>query len=60
MLSNHLCSDTALNGKATNADLVLRETELLESCTSSNLDLGGDDIDTRDLFRNRVLDLAGS
>jgi hypothetical protein len=58
--SNHLCSYTALNGKATNADLILREAKLLESCTSSNLDLGGHDIDTCDLLGDGVLDLAGS
>jgi hypothetical protein len=40
--------------------MVLGQTELLERCTSSDLDLCRNNIDTSDLFGNGVLDLAKS
>lgn len=45
-----LRSDTALDGEASLRDGFLGETELREGGTSSNLDLGGDDVDTSDLL----------
>ena len=37
--------------------MVLGETELLERCTSGNLNLSCDNVDTRDFLGDRVLDL---
>jgi hypothetical protein len=51
------CSDTALEGKAACGDVVLGQTELLKRCTSSNLDLCGNDVDTSDFLSDGVLDL---
>jgi hypothetical protein len=50
--------DTALEGEASCRDVVLGKTELLERGASSDLDLGGDDIDAGDFFGDGVLDLA--
>jgi hypothetical protein len=47
-----------LDSKAASRDAVLCEAKLLEGSTSCNLDLCCDDIDTRDLFRDGVFDLA--
>lgn len=49
--------DAALDRVATLGDCLLREAELGERRSSSDLDLGGDDIDSRDLLRDGVLDL---
>ena len=37
--------------------MVLSQTKLLKRCTSSDLDLGCNDIDTSDLLGDGVLDL---
>jgi len=50
--------DTALEGETSSRDMVLGQTELFEGCTSSDLDLGGYNIDTSDFLGNGVLDLA--
>lgn len=56
-LGRILGGDTALDGETTSRDALLRQAQLLERGTGSNLDLGGDDINTRDLFGDGVLDL---
>lgn len=55
--SGILGGDTALNGESTTVDRLLSETELSEGDTAGDLDLGGDNVDTGDLFSDRVLDL---
>ena len=49
--------DAALEGEAAGRDVVLRETELLERCTSRDLDLRSDDVDARNFFRDGMFDL---
>ncbi|KAI6766709.1 hypothetical protein HG531_011931 [Fusarium graminearum] len=56
-LGRILSCDTALDGKATSRDAILSKTELVQSSTSSNLNLGGNDIDSGNLLSDRVLDL---
>lgn len=43
-------SDTALNRKAALCDRVLRQTKLRKSCTSCDLNLGGDYVKSRDFL----------
>lgn len=38
--------------------MILRQAKLLESGSSSDLDLGSDNVNARDLFCDSVLDLA--
>lgn len=49
--------DTALDGKTTSGDSVLGKAELRKSSTSSDLDLGSDNINAGDFLSNGVLDL---
>lgn len=46
--------DTALNGKAALRDSVLRQAQLRERRTSSDLNLSSDNVDTRDLLCTRI------
>ena len=48
--SSVFCSDTALDCKATLCDRVLRQTKLRKSRTSCDLNLGGDDVESRDFL----------
>jgi hypothetical protein len=50
--------DTALERKTTDGDVVLCQSELLERGASGDLDLRSNNIDTRDLFGDRMLDLT--
>lgn len=50
--------NTALDSETTSGDAVLGKAKLCEGCTSSDLDLGCDDVDAGDFFGNGVLDLA--
>ena len=54
VLCRVLSRDTALNCKSTLRDGFLSESELRKSCTRSNLNLSGDDVDTRDLLYQNV------
>ena len=45
---------TALNCKAALRDSLLSEAKLRQGCTRSNLNLSGDDVDTRDLLYQNV------
>jgi hypothetical protein len=56
-LGRVLSCDTALDGKATSGDAVLRKTKLVQSGTSSDLDLSSNDVDSGDLLSDSVLDL---
>lgn len=47
-------SDTALNCKAALCDRFLRQTELRERCTSCDLYLGSDDVESRDFLCRRI------
>lgn len=47
--------NSSLDAESTGGDPVLSETELLQSCASGDLNLGGHDIDTGDLLGNGVL-----
>jgi hypothetical protein len=58
ILRGIFCGDAALEGEASCGDVVLSQAELLKGCTGGDLDLCGDDIDARDFFGDRVLDLA--
>ena len=58
VLRRILGGDTALDGESALGDGVLGQTELRKGRASGDLDLRGDDIDTRDLFGDRVLDLT--
>ena len=49
-LSGILSGDTALNGESALGDGILSETKLRKGCSSSNLDLSSDDIETSDLL----------
>ena len=50
--------DTALESKTTNRDVVLGQTQLLEIRAGGNLDLGSNNIDSRDLFSDGMLNLT--
>ena len=52
-----LGGNTALNGNATGANVLLDQTNLVEGGAGSNAKLGLDDVHAGDLFRNGVLDL---
>lgn len=52
-----LSGDTTLDSESSSVDVLLGQAKLLESHTSSNLDLSGDNVDTGDLFGNGVLNL---
>jgi len=49
--------DTTLDGETTSVDVLLGQTELSKGDTGSDLDLGGDNVDTGDLLCDSVLDL---
>ena len=53
----HTGGDSALYSKTPGGDTVLGEAQLLEGGTGGDLDLGGDDVDARDLLSDGVLDL---
>lgn len=57
VLTRVLGGDTALNSKTPSGDAVLGEAELGERGAGGDLDLGGDDVDARDLLGDGVLDL---
>lgn len=57
VLGGVFSSDTALDGVSALADRVLGETELGKARSGSDLDLGGDDVDTGDGFGDGVFDL---
>lgn len=42
--------DTTLNGVSSLSDMLLLETKVMQSCTTSNLDLSRNDVDTSDLL----------
>jgi len=52
-----LSRDPTLDCKTAGRDAVLSKTKLLQRCTSSNLNLCSNNINTCDLFRDGVLDL---
>lgn len=56
-LGRVLGGDTALDGEPPGGDAVLGEAELGEGGAGGDLDLGGDDVDARDLLGDGVLDL---
>jgi hypothetical protein len=56
-VSSILGRDSTLNGETSSVNVFLGKTELFKGDTSSNLDLGSDDIDTSDFFGDSVLDL---
>jgi hypothetical protein len=56
-MSSIFSRDSTLNGETSSVDMFLGKTELFKGDTSSNLDLGSDDIDTSDFLGNSVLDL---
>jgi hypothetical protein len=57
LLCRILSGDTALNGETASGDAILGETKLWQGGASSNLDLGGNDINAGDLLSDSVLDL---
>ena len=56
-LGRVFCGDAALEGEAARRDVVLSQAKLLERCTSGDLDLSCNDVDTSDLLGDCVLDL---
>jgi hypothetical protein len=56
-LSGVFSRDSTLDGETSSVDMLLGKTELFEGDTSSNLDLGSNDIDTGNFLGNGVLDL---
>ena len=56
-LGRVLSCDTALDGKATSGDTVLGKTKLVQSGTSSDLNLSSNDVDSGDLLSDSVLNL---
>lgn len=50
VLRSIFSSDTTLNGEATFGNGLLRQTKLWKGGTGSNLDLGGDDVESSDLL----------
>ena len=53
-LGGILSRNTALNREATLSDRFLSETKLGQGCTSSDLNLGGDDVDASDFLWQRM------
>lgn len=49
-MSGILSGDSTLDGETSTVDVFLGETQLLESDTTGNLDLGGNDVDSGDLL----------
>jgi hypothetical protein len=56
-LSGVFCGDSALEGKASGRDVILSQAKLLERCTSCDLNLRRNNVDTGDLLGDGVLDL---
>jgi hypothetical protein len=56
-LGGVFCGNTALECETACGDVVLSQTKLLKRCTSGDLNLSCDNIDTSDLFGDGVLDL---
>jgi hypothetical protein len=56
-LSWVFCSDSALESKASCGDVVLSQTKLLKGCTSCDLNLRRNNVDTGNLLGDGVLDL---
>jgi hypothetical protein len=57
VLGGVLSGDTALNGVTTGRDTVLGQSKLLKTSSGSNLDLGGNNINSGNLLGDSVLDL---
>ena len=56
-MSSIFSRNSTLDGETSSVDVFLGKTELFKGDTSSDLDLGSNDIDTSDFFSNSVLDL---
>jgi hypothetical protein len=56
-VSSIFSRNSTLDGETSSVDMFLGKTELFKGDTSSNLDLGSDDIDTSDFLGDSVLDL---
>ena len=56
-MSSIFSRDSTLDGETSSMNVFLGKTELFKGDTSSNLDLGSNDIDTSDFLGDSVLDL---